>query len=263
MGNNSSKDPDGTLALPRRDFIMLGSVAVAGVAASGLSAEAIRAVTGPIGGSVLSIGFTEAGAQTDTQIVRAQRLSGSDRDLATRGARVTIRAYSRPEERRREPLGVDVTAFHPVSGQSLPVAAWSFRHACGVASATGRTSFNVAPDADGGVTLGIERKAARRGPAPAVPARRGLLSWARRQNMPTVEELDRDGSICRFTAGRNGVPLRAGTYVIALGDPSRDHAPDWSSVVMEPNGTLVQPSIAGRMPVAFEYLTLTVAPITA
>jgi hypothetical protein len=262
MRNENNSDRSGGLTLPRRDFLLLGSVAVAGVAASGLSADVIRAVAGPVGGSVLSIGFTEATAGEESRVGSAQRLGGSDRELASNGARVTIHGYFRPEERSAEPVSVNVTTFYPVAGRLLPVIAWSSTPNRTVHSQPASIAVNVPADSDGGITLGVLRRRPSSNVASA-PARRNIFGWASRQSLETVEQLERERSICRLTPAANGVHLRPGTYFIAVGDPARDAAPDWNLAVMEPNGALVQPSLTGRTAVPFEYLTVSVAPLTA
>ncbi|HEX8151665.1 MAG TPA: hypothetical protein VF698_01010 [Thermoanaerobaculia bacterium] len=263
MFSNDKQVTGGSMTMPRRDFIRLGSVAVASVAASNLSAGAIRSIAAPRSGSILSIGFLAAEGEGVTS---ASRLRSTDRQLAD-GAKLTIHGYSRPEAVRNEPLVVDVATFFEVDGQAVPFLAASYgANARGPWSSAGG-SFTVPTDKSGGVTIGIDRRPSGATRAAAKTGRLATFFSRKRSEaelaVPQLDTLDR-GSICRLASGRDGVALQPGTYFIALGDRSREAVPDWSSIAFVRNEgaapALVQSSIVAK-PVSFEYLVLSVAPL--
>ena len=269
MRNNSEQKTGG---MPRRDFILLGSAAVAAVSATGVSAGAIRAISGPVGGSILSIGYSDALVGEESGVVPAKYLGASDRALASDGMRLTIHGYWRPETRRSTPLAVDVTTFFPVAGMSMPVVSWAYVARGRTAEHSGRGTFVVPSDANGGVTIAVDRRLPGTSVKPR-NGRRSLLSFARTgsNGLPTLESMERDGNVCRL-ADRGGVKLQPGTYFIALGDATRETGPDWSRLTTNGNAqtlqahgesVLTQHSVTGRVPVDFEYLMVSVSPLKA
>jgi hypothetical protein len=256
-----------TGGMPRRDFILLGSAAVAAVSATGVSASALRAITGPVGGSILSIGYSDAIVGEESGVVSAKYLGSSDRTLATDGVRLTIHGYWRPEARRSTPLAVEVTTFFPVNDTALPVVSWSYVARRDMTEHSSRGSLVVPTDADGGVSIAVDRRLP--GMMKPTNGRRSLLSFARSgsNQLPTLASMERDGNVCRL-ADRGGVKLQPGTYFIALGDATRDKGPDWSRLTtngspqtLQAHGesVLMQQSVTGRVPVDFEYLMVSVA----
>lgn len=266
MPNNSDQKTGG---MPRRDFILLGSAAVAAVSATGVSASAIRAITGPVGGSILSIGYSDTVGE-ESGVVSAKYLGSSDRTLASDGVRLTVHGYWRPESRRSAPLAVEVTTFFPVAGTALPVVSWCYVARGGMVEHSSRSSLIVPADANGGVSLSVDRRLP--GTAGKSNGRRSLLSFARGAGqLPTLESMERDGNVCRL-ADQGGVKLQPGTYFIALGDTARDKGPDWSRLTTNGNAqtlqshgesVLTQSSVSGRVPVDFEYLMVSIAPLKA
>src|SRR6184192_3377659 len=101
-------------AMARRDFLVLGSAAVAGVAASSLSAGTIRGIANPEAGPILSVGFTDAVEREGKKhkVVRssalhaAHRLRFADAGFRNGAARLTVHGLWEPQERDAPPSSV-------------------------------------------------------------------------------------------------------------------------------------------------------------
>jgi hypothetical protein len=246
-------------ALPRRDFLVLGSAAVFGVAASSVTAATLRVVASPAAGAVLSVGYTERTAPVDASttafsVVPARNLRVGDASFRHSGARVMVHGLS--PAKNKPPVEVRLSTFAPTAGGSVPFLAWSHDvDRNGRASVSARTSFIAALDENGTLPLAIERRevASRwsRRFLPAAPAT--TLS-------PDLAMLEQNGNVCRLSSGDSGhVRLRAGTYFIALRGSSSDRQPDWASIAVDP--AVVNASDALRRngrAVDFEYVAVTI-----
>ncbi|MFP5245379.1 MAG: hypothetical protein ACLGH0_01705 [Thermoanaerobaculia bacterium] len=243
MKNHLSHDT----GMHRRQFLVLSSTAVAGIAATSVSAGTPGALTmlkGP--GPVLSVGFVNSDAAEGTRVVPAERIGLTDVRFRQSGARVTVHGLSRSATRRQQAAGVSLIAFFDTNGQRLPFIAWS-----GVSGA--RVNFRVPVDADGAISFGVERTQLTS--ILREPARRfaSIFTAARSQaaaEVPQHDVLERSGSVCRLGAD---VKLRRGTYFIALRETTRDRVPDWGSLSVA--GSSLR---RGNEPVDFDYLVLSV-----
>jgi hypothetical protein len=246
-----------TAGMHRREFLVLSSTAVAGIAATGVSASTSGALTVLKGASpVLSIGFAENAGDEPQQLVAADRLQLNDSHFHSTGARVTVHGLWRPESRRAKAEGVALTAFFTNGEQRVPFLAWS-----GVAGAP--VTFRMPVDASGSLPIAIERN--RTASVLAEPARRfaSFFTGPRTQaaELPNHDALEQRGSICRLVTSGGGLKLRRGTYFIALREHSWESAPNWSSISLADGVRNVKrESILrrGNAPVDFEYLTVSV-----
>jgi hypothetical protein len=258
--------------LARREFLVLGSVAAAGVAASSLSAGTIRGIAAPADGPVLSVGFTDAferAGKLHTVVRRsaglraAGRLRFADAGFRDGGARLTVHGLWEPRDRDAAPASVRVTAFfpHETPAGRVPFLAWT-----GTAGAarrpnrTGRTSFVAPLDSDGTLPLAFERVE-----QPSSIVRRLTSLFASdpaADALPSLELLESKGGVCRLSSGDRGdLRLRRGTYFIALRQSQRDGQPDWRAIAIDGEhldlngaGALRQ----GGQPVGFSYVVVSV-----
>jgi hypothetical protein len=252
-------------ALGRRDFLILGTAAAAGAAATSLAAGTISTIVTPAAGSILSVGFVER-LQADAPVVGAARFRQADAEFLRSGARVTVLGAFRPEALATAPVLIRLSAFYPyVSEQGrLPYMAWSHSlDARGVLNISGGVSFKAPLDENGTLPIAVER-------VDSTPSRFGRLfavaAPGTESRRPNLAALESRGNVCRLTSGDSGdVRLREGTYFIALRRSNADRAPNWSSISIEgdkvsaPGGVLRN----GERPVPFEYVALSLKYATA
>jgi hypothetical protein len=252
-------------ALGRRDFLILGTAAAAGAAATSLAAGTISTIVTPAAGSILSVGFVER-LQADASVLGALRLRQADAAFLRSGARVTVLGAFRPEALATAPVSIRLSAFYPYLTEQgrLPFMAWSQSlDARGVLNVSGGASFTVPLDENGTLPISVER-------VDLTPSRLGRLFAAATPGVasqrPNLASLEGSGNVCRLTSGNSGdVRLREGTYFIALRRSNSDRAPNWSSLsiqgdkVSAPGGVLRN----GERPVPFEYVALSLNYATA
>ena len=236
----------------RRQFLIAGSVAAAGLAASNLSASVAGRDAVPM--PLLSVGFSnrtfeELRSDESRRIVPADRLAVADMQLAQSGARVTVRGFHRGAA-HRGPLHVGLHAYSPAvdpaTGAKTPFLAWACRYGAPGAFAGNHNTFVVPADAAGALQFGVDRLSeTARGAAPIW--RMARLSGTRR---------DARAEIVALSA--SGIKLRRGTYFIAVRESETDRTPSWMSVRVR-NGALE--TVGGGEP-PFSYLVLSVDPTT-
>jgi hypothetical protein len=262
--SNHSSTPDAEIekwALPRRDFLVLGSAAVFGVAASSVTASTLHLVAAPAAGSILSIGYTEPTAPVDSSTtafsaVAAKNLRGSEGSFRRSGARVLVHGLSSSAKNGAQ-LSVHLSTFTSANGAAVPFLAWSHTtDQRGRTFTSPRASFIAALDENGTLPIAIERNepagrwSRRFLPSVSVPA----------SSLPDLASLEQAGSVCRLSSGDSGdVRLRAGTYFIALRRSSSDRQPDWRSIEVDAAVTNASDALRrnGR-PVDFEYVAVTI-----
>jgi hypothetical protein len=253
-------------ALGRRDFLIFGTAAAAGVAATSLAAGTISTVVAPAAGSILSVGFVER-LQADAPVTGAARFRQADAEFLRSGARVTVLGAFRPAALAGAPVSIRLSAFYPHVGEQgrLPFMAWSQSlDARGVLNASRRTSFTAPLDENGTLPISVER-------VDLTPSRFGRFFAAAAPSVgsparPDLATLESSGNVCRLTSGNSGdVRLREGTYFIALRRSNSDRAPNWRSISIQgdeisaPGGVLRN----GDRPVPFEYIALSLKYATA
>jgi hypothetical protein len=265
MDNRSLKPDAGSerWALPRRDFLVLGSAAVFGAAASTITASPLSLVASPEVGAVLSVGFIDRTGPVSLEsktpnprAVSAGTLRGNADGFRRSGARVLVHGLTSPE--RRTSASVHLSTFAPSVEGPVPFLAWTHgagRH--GVTISSPSAFFVAALDENGTLPIAIERRGA------ATRWSRLFVSPAG-DTLPDLAILEQNGHVCRLTSGSQGDGLRAGTYFIALRHSSSDRQPDWRSIDVD--WTSADAGVALRRhgrPVDFEYVTLTVDHPTA
>lgn len=249
MKHNESR----TGGLHRREFLMLGSVATVGIAAS-MSAS----TNGPLGllqpaRPQLSIGFADLTEGTPQRVRRADDLHFGDARFLAADARVTVHGLWRPESRRNTPANVGVSVFHAVGEGTAPFLAWQHARTTGAARVTFRTPVH----ADGTLPIGIEHS--RSFSFLAEPARRfGSMFGTAAPVVPVQQTLASNGSLCSLGATGSGLKLRRGTYFVALLEGSSQ--PNWNAITagndldVRADGVLRM----GNAPVDFDYLVISI-----
>lgn len=239
----------------RRDFLMLGSVATVGVAAS-MSAGTNGALGALVQRPQLSVGFAEPANGEVRRLHRADQLRSGEADFLAGTARVTVHGLWRPERRRDTSANVSVSVFYANGESTVPFLAWQHSGR----SSAARVSFNAPVQPDGTLPIGIEHS--RPFSILAEPGRRfSRLFRAVPENgvaLPVQETLAGSGNLCSLAAsGGSGLKLRRGTYFVALDRPSH---PNWNAITAGANlNPRSEPVLRlGTMPVDFEYLVISV-----
>lgn len=205
-------------SLDRREFMLIGSAAAVGVAASNVSAGTLHSIARVEGANpVLSIGFAAA---DDAHAVAADSLRFADGSFAD-AARVTVHGLTRAES-QAAPVSVSVSAFFENHGQPIPFLAWT-----SAASTSPRVNFTMALSEGGTLPFGIESERL----VPFHSPRARLSRFLSPKQLPDAAALERGGGLC--TLGGKDVKLRRGTYFIALRRNASDRTPDWRSISVD------------------------------
>jgi hypothetical protein len=250
-----SSSPD-EWALHRRDFLMFGSAAVLGAAATSVTAAAtLRVVAAPEAGAVLSVGFSEHTAPVAaddehvlSSVIPAESLRVSDGSFRHSGVRVLVHGFSAP--RPAAPVSVRLSTFAPVGETAVPFLAWA--HSASASSP--RISFLASLDENGTLPVAIERC------EPVTRWNRMFAVAEPANTLPDLASLERSGNVCRLSSGDRGdVRLRPGTYFIALRRTASDRRPDWSSIAIDATAADFSGALRRNgAPVDFEYVAVTV-----
>lgn len=238
--------------LARRDFLIMGSMAVAGVAASTAGAGTIAGFTTRAPGSILSVGFAERNVP-GASLVSAESVRGGDRRFVDSGVRVTVHGISQPEATRNTAIRLSLFFPHVTTEGRLPFLAFasSIDGRGGRNTASG-LSFDAPLDDTGALPVGIERV-----DMSAIPSRlRAMMPRTTAKQPAGMEGLEQDGNLWRLASGNGGnAQLRPGTYYIALRQSNRDRLPNWGALAIGDNALDLR---SGGHPVAFEYVALSV-----
>jgi hypothetical protein len=238
--------------IPRRDFLRLGSVAAAGLAATGLSPDVMAGIALPM--PLLSIGFCaetleEIGADEVRPVVAAPRIGG--RVLDAHRAQVTVHEFRRAAAHRAEPLDLALLAYSPsidpATGSKTPFIAWVWRGKPSLECPNRRTSFVVPVGSGDALHLGVERTL-------TAPPRTGIL----RRLAGTFSGRDERSEIAAFGRTGEGLALRRGTYFLAVRESADDQAPSWASlhVARGESGAALRTLGGGEPP--FSYLVISI-----
>lgn len=268
---------DTAVLLHRREFMILGSVAVAGAAASGLPQQVMRAVAGshPVSLPIVSLGYwdgsfdkTRLGAGSSETMHRlASAVSARSADRALDGSvRVSVNGFWRAEYHRQKPVSVALNVMFPVGDERIPFHAWSHTTHRGVAKNAPPPQFVVPVDARHPIELNIEMRMPAGSTPPALARVKRFLSLDDRND----EQRNGSGAcILALDSRSSSIKLNRGVYFIALQEDPRDASPNWSAVRMrDPHapgaldasgaGILVQGGLLGLEPVPFSYLMISV-----
>jgi hypothetical protein len=257
------------LEMPRRDFLLMGSAAVVGLAATGLPAQVIRGVVGGNGMPILSIGYwpgalrpkSDAPAVPARRILPVGSLRHADPRFLGAGARMRIEGFWRAAHHAVRPLSLGLTVRYPGQGpEAQPVMAWSYAATGSCVLANGSSAFSLPVDSGDAIELAFERRRSVRG-GDTEKSRRSLAA-----DLFTSDESATDAASIGMSPGSgSSFHLRPGTYFFAVRETSADLAPAWSNISVDPDvpssGMLYLDVLGERRPVPFGYLAITVTPV--
>ena len=233
--------------LPRRQFLVLGSAAVAVAAATSLSSDIVRSVlvtedTAPR----LSVGFSDvtledfAKPSFAARLTSAAKLRSGDPSLDD-GVRLKVHGLVRPEGAKANPVSMGMDVMYRVAGhkEDIPFMAWSHARLPHHTTASSAGAFVVPVSANQPLSLAVSSSAT--GTAIGGATLRGTVSLA-------------------LGSGRRENKLRTGFYFVAL-CPAGTKTPDWASVhaVASENGKLPvlhHSTLLGSEPVSFDYIVV-------
>ena len=213
----------------RREFLITGSLAVAGLALPGVMHAAAKA---PATTLPLSVGFISEGG---TSFQAAASVLAGDPTLFSRDARFSFRGMQRSAS---DKMSVLVDAMFHTDVGDIPFFAFTHFEAGKTASNSSPSSFRMAVPATGTIDFSITMK------RPASPDLAGPVSFA-------------------VNSASNALKLNRGAYIFAI----TDHAVDWSAVSLA-DGTQPSAYVSGGkplllrtqsgQPVNFDYVVMTV-----
>jgi len=260
---------EGRFLMQRRDFVRLGSFAVAGLAATGLADDAVRGVAGafyPPALPLLSIGYWNGSFDdpaSNERIVAADSLSSGDSRFTAAGARLRLAGFWRAEHHRAQPLSININVHYPVAGsdsQKVAFMAWTCVSRRGGVAISNPLAIDVPLGAERALELSV-RATGREGSLRKLTRR--IIGTAQADNAQPVEQ-----SVARLSIAE-GSRLRRGVYFLAVRESENDRIPNWGAirVTVPANGTLSPGSpgplhvatIGGPRAVPFSYLVVSTA----
>lgn len=237
-----------TLTLNRRQFVALGSVTMAGMAAS------LPLHGAALPGSFVSVGYTAGrtrlriggrGSSAPSSFIDAATLPGGNPEFFRSGAGVRLHGFTRSTP-PPVPERIDVDLLFPIAGEAdaAPFHAFSSVAGGGREMTASPVRFTVPAESTGAVALAIERRVADA----SQPGERIVIPM-------TVNDL-----------GGSSLKLTDGLYAIAMLRPG-DRSPDWpairTDVAISPHRKeavhLVHDVFGETVPVGFDYFLLSVA----
>jgi hypothetical protein len=255
--------------MPRRDFLLMGSAAVVGLAATGLPAQVIRGVVGGNGLPILSIGYWPGELRPKTtegepavparRIIPASSLRHADPRFITAGASMRVEGFWRAAHHAARPLSLGLTVRYPGQGaEAQPVTAWAYSATKSCVLANSATAFRLPVDSGDAIELAFERRRAVRG---GEKSRRDLADDLLASNETATDA----ASLAMSPAADKSFHLRPGTYFFAVRETSADLAPAWSNISVDASapssGMLYLDVLGERRPVPFGYVAITVTPV--
>jgi hypothetical protein len=225
------------MVIPRRQFLVLGTAAVAGVATTSLTAGIRRAASPRESTPKIAVGFANATMQEFVDPGFAIRIIDAARVGADAGSfdgAVDLRVHGAVRADRNAPqsrLTMGIDAMYRVSGPEpeVPFMAWTYAAQAGSQAAG---SFRVPIQGNRPTSLLVTAQRADSG------SLREMISFAQDDRRGTYR-------------------LRRGLYFIGI-DHSGIAAPDWSSVlaVGAEQGNLPVLREHGASPVTFDYIVV-------
>ena len=209
----------------RRDFLKLGSLAVAGVAGAGFPSFAFGALR-KLPASLLSPGYAAAEPEEGAieWLTPAERLLSGDPAFISRDARVTVRSSSRAASQNGKIGGAAIDVVFPALGyqpESYPTyRAWTFRQDQYTYGASAGVSFRVPIEATSGLPLLFTR------------LKTSAVSETAPSGVPVPDEMLR----LSLGSASNAPKLRRGIYVIAYGEDGARGVTNWSTVPITRRG---------------------------
>jgi hypothetical protein len=248
----------GTFLLERRGFLRLSSVAMFGIATTGLADTAVQGVKSvflPEKLPLMSIGYAKTFDGANERMIPAERISSGDHAFADGGVRLRIAGFWRAPQHRGTPLSIAVNVHYP----DAPFIAWSSASRGSALTSGSPIGATIPIDTTHALQISIDSLTAR--PSMVRSITRRVLNSG--DDQPRVEQ-----SIATIGFGSSDAPakLRRGVYVLAIRESDRDVTPDWSSIrwssaesgmTANGDGPLRVASVIGSNPAPFSYVVLT------
>lgn len=254
--------------MERRRFLMLGSVAVVGAAATDLPAQILRTAWGPAQTlPLLSAGYLDGSVEGMTAasrtLVAASALRSGDASLA--GSRVKLRVldFSRTV-RTTEPVSIGIDTLYRVEDRKVPHLAWSYSTSPAGESESSAARIVVPVDVSSPLELTVSKRPGRVvRSAPAFTPADFVSAFPETAEGVTTEGNGRSLAVFSLGRERTTMKLRPGVYALAFRSQAAQRTPDWRSIrfVAPKDGAspiLVESTLAGVRPVSFDYLILSV-----
>lgn len=245
MHNDETESGRAVFTFRRREFLVMGSAAAVGLAATSLKSDTLSDGSTPM--PLLSVGYWNGSPDELTRdagrrhlVVPADRLVAGDDSLANETARVTVHGFWRGAA-HREPLTLGLRAHYAAS--EIPVIAWSWRPGM-------RAANQVKLEMPVGETLDFTLERMNSQPLPT----RRIADWMGRRKTSSRAEL----APMTSRSGAPGIKLRRGVYFFAVREHEGEAIPSWSatSVVSRPDALDANGPLANA---SFSYLMLSIA----
>ncbi len=255
----------------RREFLLLSSSALAGLAVTSLHAQGVRSISNAPQ-SHLSVGYLDYLPDASSQfpahpaIVEAASLASGDPRFA-REAHVKLIGFWRPRSSRAA-LAVTLLTYYPAAAEhdKLPFVTWTYRSDTNGMLATPHAEVQVPVDVEG-LTLALITNV----PAPIAPKEfhttlRRVVSGKVSEVLPARADLIARGAAITLGNANTGPKLRAGTYFIALLEASSNKI-GWNAMrvadlrvpaSIDPRGDGPLSLARTQIPVDFPYLALAI-----
>jgi len=248
-----------TFVIERRGFLRLSSVAMFGIATTGLADGAVQKVKSVFLAEnlpLMSIGYAKTLEGANERMINAERISSGDRAFADNSVRLRVAGFWRAPQHRGTPMSIALNVHYP---DAAPVIAWSSASRGSVITSGSPTRATVPVDATHALQISIDSLNARPSAMRAITQR-----IIKSDEQPkTIEQ-----SIASIGFGSSDAPakLRRGVYVLAIRESENDVAPDWTSIrwssaengmMPSGDGPLRVASLIGSRPAPFSYVVLT------
>jgi len=248
----------GTLVMERRNFLRLSSVAMFGIATTGLADGAVQRVKSvflPERLPLMSIGYAKSLEGAGERMIAADRISSGDRAFAENGVQLRVTGFWRAPQHRGTPMSIAVNVHYP----DAAVIAWASASRGSVLASGSPTRSTVPVDDTHALQLSVDSLSARPSAMRALTQR--MLTTD--EQVKTIEQ-----SIAKIGFGSSDAPakLRRGVYVLAIRESESDIAPNWNSVrwtsaangmMPEGDGPLRVVGALGSHAASFSYVVLT------
>lgn len=254
----------------RREFLVVTSTAIAGIATTSLGATVMR-IPGVDSGAmpVLAVGYWDGLVRGDGSNAPASHISEAvpgrgDNLFRGASAMVTVQGFWRAPARRGSPVTLSLIPLYPaddpVTGRKMPVIGWSASLDGDRMRGALHTRFTVPLDSAGRVEIAVEKREATRSRA---------VRGATASSLDQLRTLSADASAdLVFGLDQAPIALQKGVYFIGLREGSIAETPDWSRLhVTQLRSTdSVAPLEAGVLvddsgnPPTFDYIVVKIEP---
>lgn len=258
------------MLMPRRQFLLVGSAAIVGVATTvSLPAQLVRSVRSrsqPL--PLLSAGYFDGTVaelasvgSASRRLVSATDLPSGDPSLASSGVRLAVTSFSRASG-GSEPLSLGLNVMYQVGDRKIPHMAWSYSNSARGEQRSSGSSFVAPVDESGALELTLFHRSALL-PVPVTPSANVVRDYPGAPTSSASLNEAEGQSVATFSLGseRNTLKLRSGIYVLAFRSSASQLPPNWDAIRFTIAADTMDPVLVeGSAPVTFDYLLLSVEP---